>query len=462
MFNNFTDRILKTFDDITGRGVLTESDVDKALREIRVAMLEADVPLSVAKEFVVGIKEKAVGEKLLKSIKPGDLVIKIVRDSIIDLLNQDLKAEDFDLNIKKSPSFILMVGLQGSGKTTTAAKLASLLKSQGKKVLLSSLDIYRPAAMDQLAQLADSIGTDVMSNSPEDNINDIIKSTLQYSKDNYHDLIVFDTAGRTIVDEKMMTEVESIQKQIKPNETLLVADSMTGQDSVNIAKTFQKYVDISGIILSRVDGDAKGGAALSMTISTKKPIKFLGIGEKVSDFEKFSAQRIADRLLDMGDIVGMVEKAEQEFDEQEAEKLAKKMSDGNFDLEDFGKQLMQMKKMGGIKGILSLMPGVRKAKKALAESNLEDKTFVRMSAIISSMTKRERTFPKIINGSRKKRIANGAGVDIQEVNRLLKQFKNMQVMMKKITKHGMSGIEKMLSKNIPTNNLGNMLNNLKR
>ena len=259
-----------------------------------------------------------------------------------------------------------------------------------------------------------------------------------------------------------MSEIENIEKQVNPAETLLVVDSMTGQDSVNIAKSFLKYVNVSGIILSRVDGDAKGGAALSMTVSTGKPIKFLGVGEKVSDIEKFSAQRVADRILDMGDIVGIVEKAEQDFNEEEAEKLAKKMGDGSFDLEDFSKQLLQMKKMGGIKGILSLMPGIRKAKKALDSSKLEDKNFITMSAIISSMTKKEKKAPKIINGSRKKRIANGAGVDIQDVNRLLKQFKNMQTMMKKISKHGMGGIEKMLSKNIPTNELGNMLNNLKK
>ncbi len=462
MFNNFTDRIIKTFDGLTGKGVLSENDVNQALREIRVAMLEADVPLPIAKEFVDSIREKAVGEKLFKSIKPGDLVVKIVRDNIIKLLGQELPEESFDLNIKKMPSNILIVGLQGSGKTTTIAKLANILKKQNKKVLLSSLDIYRPAAIEQLKQLADNIEVDSMDNNNNRTISELVKSTLKYSKNNFYDITIFDTAGRTSIDEKMMSEIENIEKQVNPAETLLVVDSMTGQDSVNIAKSFLKYVNVSGIILSRVDGDAKGGAALSMTVSTGKPIKFLGVGEKVSDIEKFSAQRVADRILDMGDIVGIVEKAEQDFNEEEAEKLAKKMGDGSFDLEDFSKQLLQMKKMGGIKGILSLMPGIRKAKKALDSSKLEDKNFITMSAIISSMTKKEKKAPKIINGSRKKRIANGAGVDIQDVNRLLKQFKNMQTMMKKISKHGMGGIEKMLSKNIPTNELGNMLNNLKR
>ena len=462
MFNNFTDRILSTFADLTGKGVLSEADVDKALREIRVAMLEADVPLSISKDFVNNIKKQAVGEKLLKSIKPGDLVVKIVRDNLVKLLGQDLPEEHFELNIKKNPACILMVGLQGSGKTTTAAKIANLLKGKKKKVLLSSLDIYRPAAIEQLEQLAQNIDVESMNNSSKSSIEVLINNTLSHAKNDCHDVIIFDTAGRTSIDENMMQEIKTIEHQINPTEILLVADSMIGQDSVNIAKAFLQYVNITGVILSRLDGDAKGGAALSMTVSTGKPLKFLGVGEKIQDIEKFSAQRVADRILDMGDIIGIVEKAEQDFDEKEAEELSKKMSQGSFDLEDFSKQLYQMKKMGGIKGILSLMPGVRKAKKALENSQLEDKTFIRMGAIISSMTKKERNTPKIINGSRKRRIANGAGVDIQDVNRLLKQFRNMQTMMKKISKHGMGGIEKMFSKNIPTKNIGNMLENLKR
>ena len=277
-----------------------------------------------------------------------------------------------------------------------------------------------------------------------------------------HDIIIFDTAGRTTVDETLMEEIKIIQEITDPSEILLVADSMIGQESVNVAKSFQNYVNLTGIILTRVDGDSKGGAALSMTVSTGKPIKFLGVGEKISNLEKFSADRVADRILDMGDIVGIVEKAEKEIDEKEAEKMANKLSKGNFDLEDFQKQLAQMKKLGGIKGILSIMPGVRKAKEAIEKSNLEDKTFVRMGAIISSMTKKEKINPSIINGSRKKRIAFGSGVEIQDVNRLLKQFKNMQDMMKKMSKYGMDGMEKMLSNNMGTNNLGNMLNNLKR
>ena len=462
MFGNFTDKILNTFDALTGKGLLTEEDVSKALREIRIAMLEADVPLTVAKDFVQKIKEEAVGEKVLKSIKPGDMVVKIVRDSLVDLLGKNLSSDVFDLSFKSSPNVFLLLGLQGSGKTTTAGKLSFLLQNDKKRVLLSSLDIYRPAAIEQLNQLAKSIEVDYMENSSNEEIEVLIKNTFSKAKKMAHDVIIFDTAGRTTVDETLMNEIKKIQKVTNPNETLLIADSMIGQESVNVAKAFQNYVDLTGIILTRVDGDSRGGAALSMTVSTGKPIKFLGVGEKISNLEKFSPERVADRILDMGDIVGIVEKAEKEIDEEEAEKLAKKLSKGNFDLEDFQKQLAQMKKLGGIKGILSLMPGVRKAKEAIEKSNLEDKTFLRMGAIISSMTKREKINPSIINGSRKKRIASGSGVEIQDVNRLLKQFKNMQAMMKKMSKYGMDGMEKMLSNNMGTNNLGNMLQNLKR
>ncbi len=462
MFGNFTDRILNTFDSLTGKGLLTEDDVSDALREIRVAMLEADVPLAVAKDFVHNIKEKAVGEKILKSIKPGDMVVKIVRDNLADLLGKNLPPDVFNLSFKSSPSVFLLLGLQGSGKTTTAGKLSFLLKNDKKKVLLSSLDIYRPAAIEQLNQIAKSIEIDSMDNSDNDAIPTLIKNTFIKAKEQSHDVIIFDTAGRTTIDEVLMEEIKNIEKTTEPNETLLIADSMIGQESVNVAKKFQSYVNLTGVILTRVDGDSKGGAALSMTVSTGKPIKFLGVGEKISNLEKFSADRVADRILDMGDIVGIVEKAEKELDEKEAEKIAKKISKGTFDLDDFQKQLAQMKKLGGIKGILSLMPGVRKAKEALKKTNLEDKTFIRMAAIISSMTKTEKINPSIINGSRKRRIATGSGVEIQDVNRLLKQFKNMQLMMKKIGKHGIDGMEKMMTNNMGTNNLGNMLDNLRR
>ena len=462
MFGNFTDRILDTFESLTSKGLLSEDDVNNALREIRVAMLEADVPLSVAKDFVDGIKQKAVGEKILKSIKPGDMVIKIVRDSLADLLGRNLSPEKFNLSLNGFPSIFLLLGLQGSGKTTTAGKLSMLLKRDKKKVLLSSLDIYRPAAIEQLNQIAKSLSVDFMENNPAENIQTLIKNSLSTAKQMSHDVVIFDTAGRTTLDNELMNEIKMIQDATNPNETLLIADSMIGQESVNVAKSFQNYVDLTGVILTRVDGDSKGGAALSMTMSTGKPIKFLGVGEKISNLEKFSADRVADRILDMGDIIGIVEKAEKEFDEEEAEKMASKLSEGNFDLDDFQKQLAQMKKLGGIKGILSMMPGVRKAREALNKTGIEDKTFLRMSAIISSMTKQEKGNPSIINGSRKKRIALGSGVQIQDVNKLLKQFKNMQLMMKKISKHGVDGMQRMLSNNLGTNNLGNMLNNLRR
>ena len=462
MFNNLSDRILKTFDGLLGKGVLTEDDVNVAMREIRVALLEADVPLKIAKDFVDTVKKEAVGEKLLKSIKPGDLVVKIVHKSLIDLLSCQLEESEFELSIKKTPSVILMVGLQGSGKTTTAAKLANLLKKKKKKIIMSSLDISRPAAIEQLKQLAKTIDVDCMDNSPDEKIDILIKNTFEEAKKNVSDVIIFDTSGRTNVDEELLGELKSIKGLTMPAETLLVTDAMIGQESINVAKAFMEYVDVTGIVLTRVDGDSKGGAALSMTKTIGKPIKYLGVGEKIHEIEAFSAKRLADRILDMGDIVGIVEKAEQEFDEKEAEAMAQKMSKGSFDLDDFSKQLQQMKKMGGIKGILSLMPGVRKAKKALEKSNLEDKTFLRMSAIISSMTRREKINPKIINGSRKKRIANGSGVDIQDVNRLLKQFKNMQIMMKKMSKHGMSGLEKMMGNDLSSNNLENIYSKLKR
>ena len=301
-----------------------------------------------------------------------------------------------------------------------------------------------------------------MDNDPNKKVSELIEKTMEQAKASSTDVIIFDTAGRTNIDEALLNELRSIFKLTKPTETLLVTDAMIGQESINVAKAFSEYVDITGVVLTRVDGDAKGGVALSMSSTTGKPIKFLGVGEKVEQIEVFSAKRIAGRILDMGDIVGMVEKAEQEFDEKEAEVMANKLAKGNFDLEDFKKQIYQMQKLGGIKGILSMLPGVRKAKKALENSNLEDKTFLRMCAIISSMTKKEKKNPKIINGSRKKRIANGSGVDIQDVNRLLKQFKNMQIMMKKMNKHGMSGLEKMMGNNFNSSSLESIYSNLKR
>ncbi len=462
MFNNFSERVLKTFDGLLSRGVLTEDDVNLALREIRVALLEADVPLTIAKDFIDNVKQKAVGEKLLKSIKPGDLVVKIVHDTLVDLLSFNLKEDDFKLILNKNPSIILMVGLQGSGKTTTAAKIANLLKNKKKKVLLSSLDVSRPAAIDQLIQLSKTIDVKCMNNNPKEEVDNLIKNTLDEAKKSLVDVVIFDTAGRTNIDEELLIELKNVYKLTNPSETLLVADSMIGQESVNVAKSFSDYVDLTGVVLTRVDGDSKGGAALSMASTTGKPIKFLGVGEKINELEEFSSKRLAGRILDMGDIVGIVEKAEQEFDEKEAEIMAKKLAKGNFDLDDFKKQLTQMQKLGGIKGVLSMLPGIRKAKKALENSNLEDKTFLRMSAIICSMTKKEKKNPKIINGSRKKRIANGSGVDIQDVNRLLKQFKNMQIMMKKMNKHGISGLEKMMGNSLGGNSLENIYSNLKR
>ncbi len=445
MFEGLSGRLLKVFDGLSSRGVLSENDVTNALREIRIALLEADVALPVVKSFIENIKEEAVGEKILKSIKPGEVVVKIVYDRLVKLLGSD---EDAEIKLSKPPATLLLVGLQGSGKTTTAGKIALKLKREKKKVLLCSLDIRRPAAMEQLQQLAKSIDTPVLSFTENEKISSIITRALKEAKESICDLIIFDTAGRTTLNEELMQEIQDIYNLSKPSEVLLVADSMTGQDSVNIAKSFSEKINLTGIVLTRIDGDSRGGAALSMRQITGKPIKFLGVGEKLQELEVFSATRVANRILDMGDIVGIVEKAEQAFDEEESKRIAKKLSKGDFDLEDFRKQLDQMKKMGGMKGIMSMLPGIKKAKKMIDSSNFDDKSFLSMEAIISSMTIKEKKNTKIINGSRKKRIASGSGTKIQEVNRLLKQFKGMQTMMKKMRGAGGSKMFDMLGGNL--------------
>ena len=460
MFENLTNKLENIFSKLKSAPSLTEEQVDSGLKEIRLALLEADVALPVTKEFIANVKPKAIGKEIIKSTSAGQMIVKIVYDELVNILG----SKNEELNFKAVPPVsLLLVGLQGSGKTTSAAKLAkNIEKNYKKKVMVVSLDVYRPAAQEQLKLLAEANGIQCLPIVEKQQPIDITKRALNAANLNGSDVIIFDTAGRTNIDEALLNELRSIFKLTKPTETLLVTDAMIGQESINVAKAFSEYVDITGVVLTRVDGDAKGGVALSMSSTTGKPIKFLGVGEKVEQIEVFSAKRIAGRILDMGDIVGMVEKAEQEFDEKEAEVMANKLAKGNFDLEDFKKQIYQMQKLGGIKGILSMLPGVRKAKKALENSNLEDKTFLRMCAIISSMTKKEKKNPKIINGSRKKRIANGSGVDIQDVNRLLKQFKNMQIMMKKMNKHGMSGLEKMMGNNFNSSSLESIYSNLKR
>ncbi|MEL6826743.1 MAG: signal recognition particle protein [Pseudomonadota bacterium] len=445
MFDALTDRLGGVFDGLLGRGALTEKDVTAALREIRVALLEADVALPVVKDFIGSIKDKAVGEDVIRSVKPGQQVVKIVHDGLVDLLGGE-EAET-GLRVDNPPAVVMMAGLQGSGKTTTTGKLAKRLADRDKKkVLLASLDTRRPAAMEQLAILADQCGDNVSSlpiiagQSPAE----IARRALQAAKLGGHDVVFLDTAGRTSIDEQMMAEASEIAKIANPNETLLVADSLTGQDAVETARRFHERLPLTGLILTRMDGDGRGGAALSMRAVTGLPIKFLGTGEKLDGLDAFDAKRLAGRILGQGDIVSLVEKAGDQMDAEKAEKMAKKMAKGQFDLDDLAQQLQQMQKMGGLGGIMGLLPGAKKARQALDASGMDDKVILRQAAIISSMTKKERAKPALLNASRRKRIAAGAGVTVQDVNRVLKMHKQMAGMMKKMSKGGMKGMMNMM------------------
>ncbi|NQY39017.1 MAG: signal recognition particle protein [Henriciella sp.] len=445
MFDALTDRLGGVFDGLLGRGALTEKDVTAALREIRVALLEADVALPVVKDFIASIKDKAVGEDVIRSVKPGQQVVKIVHDGLVELLGGD-EAET-GLRVDNPPAVVMMAGLQGSGKTTTTGKLAKRLAERDKKkVLLASLDTRRPAAMEQLAILADQCGDNVTSlpiidgQAPAE----IARRALQAAKLGGHDVVFLDTAGRTSIDEQMMAEASEIAKIAQPNETLLVADSLTGQDAVETASRFHERLPLTGLILTRMDGDGRGGAALSMRAVTGLPIKFLGTGEKLDGLDAFDAKRLAGRILGQGDIVSLVEKAGDQMDAEKAEKMAKKMAKGQFDLDDLAQQLQQMQKMGGLGGIMGLLPGAKKAKQALDASGMDDKVIARQAAIISSMTKKERAKPALLNASRRKRIAAGAGVTVQDVNRVLKMHKQMAGMMKKMSKGGMKGMMNMM------------------
>ena len=434
MFKNLSERLTGIFDKLKSRGSLTETDVDLALREVRVALLEADVSLEVVKEFLEKAKRKALGSKIVKSVSPSQMVIKIVNDTLKEILGN----KEEPINLKTTPPvIILMVGLQGSGKTTTSAKIAKKLKDKDKKkVLMSSLDVQRPAAMEQLQILGDQTDIDVLPIVQDQKPVDITKRSYQEAKLSGHDVVILDTAGRASIDNELMNELSAVYKESKPSEVFLVADAMTGQEAANVAKSFKEKSNVTSIILTRVDGDARGGAALSMSDITNCPIKFMGTGEKLDAFESFKAERIASRILGMGDVVGLVEKAQSEVKEEEAKDLVKKISKGTFDLNDFRKQLNQMKKMGGMQGILSLLPGAQKIKKQMAVGGLDDKILVKMDSMISSMTEKERISPKLLNGSRKRRISNGSGNSVQDLNRLLKQFKQMTLMMKKMNKRG--------------------------
>ena len=437
MFDTLNDKFEKIVRGIRGKAVISESDLDSTLREIRIALLEADVALIVVKDFISSVKENILGKEVLKSIKADQMITKLVQDELVNILG----SENQPLNILISQmTKILFCGLQGSGKTTSVAKLANhLTNSSKKKVLLSSADIYRPAAQEQLKILAEQISVDFFNH----NLNSakqIVSETLEYAQKNLFDVVILDTAGRQVVDKDLMKELIEIEKSFEPQETLLVADALTGQDAANVAKSFSEAVTITGSILTRIDGDSRGGAALSIKSITNSPVKFIGVGEKIENFESFHPERIAQRILGMGDIVSLVEKAAENIDQDEIETLAKKMSKGNFDLDDFAKQLKQMGKMGGVSGILSMLPGVSKAQKLMAENKISDKLINHQIAIINSMTKKERADPNLIKASRKIRISKGSGTRVQDVNKLLKQFLQSQKMMKRMKSMGKGGM----------------------
>ncbi len=437
MFDSLQSRLGGVFDNLKGRGALSESDVELALGEVRAALLDADVALPVAKDFVDKVRPRAMGEAVIRSVTPGQQVVKIVHDVLVETLG----TENATLDLGSPPAPVLMVGLQGSGKTTTSAKLGLLLQKRDKKrVLMASLDVRRPAAMEQLKLLGEQAEVATLPIIPNQMPVDIARRALASAKVGGYDVLILDTAGRQHIDEGLMVEVAQVRDAVKPHETLLVADSLTGQDAVNIAKAFNERVHVTGIILTRADGDARGGAALSMRAVTGAPIKFLGMGEKIDALEPFYPERVAARILDMGDVVSLVERAAETIDREKAEKLAKKMKKGEFDMDDLAEQLKQMRKMGGMQGVLAMLPGVGKVKEQLSAAGLDDKLLKRQEAIIQSMTKKERAKPDILNGSRRKRIAGGAGVEVSEVNKLLKMHRQMSDMMKRMGKMGSRGL----------------------
>ena len=452
MFDTLNTKFEKIVQSIKGKAVITETDLESSLREIRIALLEADVSLVVVKEFISSVKESIIGKEILKSIQPDQMIIKLVQDALINILGSENKQLNFS---STQLTKILFCGLQGSGKTTSIAKLSNYLKKTSKKkVLLSSADVYRAAAQEQLLVLAKESNSEFYNHNLTSPIQ-IVKETLEYAKKNLFDVVILDTAGRQVVDQKLMNELKEIEVHFNPDETLLVADALTGQDAANIAKSFSESVKITGSILTRVDGDSRGGAALSIKTITNSPIKFIGVGEKIENFEPFHPERIAQRILGMGDIVSLVEKAAENIDKEEMEDMAKKFAKGRFDLEDFSNQLKQMGKMGGVTGLLSMLPGVSKAQKLMAENKVSDTMINKQIAIISSMTKKERADPDIIKASRKIRISKGSGTKVQDVNRLLKQFLQSQKMMKRMKSMGKGGIPsdlmQKLQGNLPPN-----------
>ncbi|MCO6188086.1 signal recognition particle protein [Rhizobium sp. L1K21] len=428
MFENLQDRLGSILNGLTGRGALSESDVKAALREVRRALLEADVALEVVRDFTDRVREKAVGAEVLKSIKPGQMVVKIVHDELVEMLGSE--GQTIELNAA-APVVIMMVGLQGSGKTTTTAKIAKrLTERERKSVLMASLDTRRPAAQEQLRQLGEQVNVKTLPIIEGQSPVDISARAVQAAKLGGHDVVILDTAGRTHIDEPLMVEMADIKKKANPHEILLVADSLTGQDAVNLARNFDERVGITGLVLTRMDGDGRGGAALSMRAVTGKPVKLIGVGERMGELEEFHPRRIADRILGMGDIVSLVEKAAETIDAEKAQAMAEKMAKGKFDLNDLADQLRQMEKLGGMGGLMGMMPGMSGMKDKVAAAGIDDKMFKRQIAIISSMTKAERANPDLLKHSRKKRIAAGSGTDAAQINKLLKMHRQMADMMK--------------------------------
>ena len=439
MFENLSERLSGVFDRLTKQGALSDADVATALREVRVALLEADVSLPVARDFVAAVQAKAAGQAVTKSVTPGQQVIKIVHDELVHVLTGE--GEPGALKIDNPPAPILMVGLQGSGKTTTTAKLAKRLKErEGKKVLMASLDTNRPAAMEQLAILGAQIGVDTLPIVKGQDAVAIAKRAKQQASFGGYDVLMLDTAGRLHVDDALMAEVEAVRDATKPHETLLVVDSLTGQDAVNVAENFHGRVGVTGVVLTRMDGDGRGGAALSMRAVTGRPIKFIGTGEKMDGLEEFFPDRVAGRILGMGDIVSLVEKAQEQIEAAEAERMMKRFQKGRFDMNDLRSQLEQMLKLGGMQGVMGMMPGMAKASKQLEAAGMDDRVIKRQIALIQSMTKKERANPDLMQASRKKRVAAGAGLEVQDLNKLIKMHRQMADMMKKMGKMGKKGL----------------------
>ena len=441
MFENLTDKITNVFNKLKGKGIIDENSLNEALREIRIALLESDVSIKVAKDFIERVKQKALGKEVIKSVSPSQMVVKIVNDELTSLLG----SESYEINLKsKPPAIMLMVGLQGSGKTTTSAKLAKWIeKNKNKKVLMASLDIYRPAAQEQLLTLGADNTIAVLPKQDKKKPLDIAKIAKKHAEDNDFDVLILDSAGRNHVDKKMMLEIQEISKFSSFTEIFFISDSLTGQDAVNTATSFSEKVDLTGIILTRLDGDGRGGAALSMKETINRPIKFIGVGEKIDDFEVFHPDRIANRILGMGDVVSLVEKASEQIDKEDAEKLQKKILKGKFSLVDYSKQLDQLTNMGGIQGFLKYLPGMSGLKEKVEQSMENSDIFKKQKAIISSMTKKEKNFPDIVTASRKIRISKGSGTSVQDINKLLKQFQKMSQMMKKMGKN--KNLENMMS-----------------